>query len=50
MLLVCESFVEAEEVFSHFTQTNGGFERTTNTEEPVYALVMIDILAISYAG
>jgi hypothetical protein len=26
------------------------FERTTNTEETVYALVMIDLLSLSYAG
>jgi hypothetical protein len=50
MVLVYESTFEAEKVLSHSARSKGVFERTTNTEETVYALVMIDLLALSYAG
>jgi hypothetical protein len=50
MVLVYECIIEAEKVLSHSAQAKGVLERTTNTEETVYALVMIDPLAICYAG
>jgi hypothetical protein len=50
MVLVYECNIEAEKVLSPSAPANGVIERATNTEETVYALVMINILAISYAG
>jgi hypothetical protein len=50
IVLVYECFIEAEKVLCHSAPAKGVLERTTNTYETVYALVMIDILTISYAG